>query len=49
MVEVFILMKHKLIATGILAGAILSYSSNVLADTHKFLTFLHGLISPLTI
>ena len=36
MVEVFILMKHKLIATGILAGAILSYSSNILADTHKF-------------
>ena len=35
-VEVFILMKHKLIATGILAGAILSYSSNILADTHKF-------------
>ena len=29
-------MKHKLIATGILAGAILSYSSNILADTHKF-------------
>ena len=35
-VEVFILMKHKLIVTGILAGAILSYSSNILADTHKF-------------
>ncbi|EJV74891.1 S-layer homology domain-containing protein [Bacillus cereus] len=29
-------MKHKLIATSILAGAILSYSSNTLADTHKF-------------
>ncbi|HFU7058122.1 TPA: S-layer homology domain-containing protein [Bacillus cereus] len=30
-------MKNKLIATSILAGAILSYSSNTLADTHKFL------------
>ncbi|WP_144608378.1 S-layer homology domain-containing protein [Bacillus cereus] len=29
-------MKRKLITTGILAGAILSYSSNILADTHKF-------------
>ncbi|PGQ46438.1 S-layer homology domain-containing protein [Bacillus thuringiensis] len=29
-------MKHKLIATGILAGSILSYSSNILADTHTF-------------
>ncbi|HDR7671509.1 S-layer protein / peptidoglycan endo-beta-N-acetylglucosaminidase [Bacillus cereus] len=29
-------MKHKFIATSILAGAILSYSSNILADTHKF-------------
>ncbi|MDA2274999.1 S-layer homology domain-containing protein [Bacillus cereus] len=29
-------MKCKLITTGILAGAILSYSSNILADTHKF-------------
>ncbi|HDR7738583.1 TPA: S-layer homology domain-containing protein, partial [Bacillus thuringiensis] len=29
-------MKHKLIATSILAGAILSYSSNTLADTQKF-------------
>ncbi|MEK5312283.1 S-layer homology domain-containing protein [Bacillus sp. CH_48] len=29
-------MKRKLITTGILAGAILSYSSNILADTYKF-------------
>ncbi|MGX5592377.1 S-layer homology domain-containing protein [Bacillus cereus] len=29
-------MKRKLITTGILAGAILSYSSNILANTHKF-------------
>ncbi|WP_424577976.1 S-layer homology domain-containing protein [Bacillus cereus] len=29
-------MKRKLITTGILAGAILSYSSNILADTQKF-------------
>ncbi|MGA5663816.1 N-acetylmuramoyl-L-alanine amidase [Bacillus bombysepticus] len=29
-------MKHKLIATSILAGAILSYSSNISADTPKF-------------
>ncbi|MES5865395.1 S-layer homology domain-containing protein [Bacillus cereus group sp. RP32] len=29
-------MKHKLITTGILAGAILSYSSSIFADTHKF-------------
>ncbi|MBJ8154304.1 S-layer homology domain-containing protein [Bacillus cereus] len=29
-------MKHKLIATSILAGAILSYSFNTLADTQKF-------------
>ncbi|MEB4841752.1 N-acetylmuramoyl-L-alanine amidase [Paenibacillus jamilae] len=29
-------MKYKLIATGILAGSLLSYSSNILADTHKF-------------
>ncbi|MCU4991507.1 S-layer homology domain-containing protein [Bacillus cereus] len=29
-------MKYKLIATSILAGSILSYSSNTLADTHKF-------------
>ncbi|HFK1550397.1 TPA: S-layer homology domain-containing protein, partial [Bacillus albus] len=29
-------MKHKFIATSILAGAILSYSSNILADNHKF-------------
>lgn len=36
MVEVYIFMKHKFIATSILAGAILSYSSNILADTHKF-------------
>ena len=49
MVEVFILMKHKLIATGILAGSILSYSSNILADTHKFLMFLYGLINLLII
>ncbi|EJQ15301.1 S-layer homology domain-containing protein (plasmid) [Bacillus cereus] len=29
-------MKRKLITTGILAGAILSYSSNILADAQKF-------------
>ncbi|ANV74429.1 hypothetical protein BCM43_28720 (plasmid) [Bacillus thuringiensis] len=29
-------MKRKLITTGILAGAILSYSSNILADSQKF-------------
>ncbi|MGG1327517.1 S-layer homology domain-containing protein [Bacillus tropicus] len=29
-------MKHKLITTGILAGAILSYSSSIFADTQKF-------------
>ncbi len=29
-------MKYKLIATGILAGSLLSYSSNIFADTHKF-------------
>ncbi|MED2794547.1 N-acetylmuramoyl-L-alanine amidase [Bacillus wiedmannii] len=29
-------MKNKLIATGILAGSLLSYSSSIFADTHKF-------------
>ncbi|MED3398321.1 S-layer homology domain-containing protein [Bacillus wiedmannii] len=29
-------MKYKLIATGILAGSLLSYSSNAFANTHKF-------------
>ena len=29
-------MKKKLIATGILAGSLLSYSSSIFADTHKF-------------
>ncbi|MEB9277619.1 N-acetylmuramoyl-L-alanine amidase [Bacillus cereus] len=29
-------MKYKLIATGILAGSLLSYSSNTFANTHKF-------------
>ncbi|PIE93873.1 N-acetylmuramoyl-L-alanine amidase [Bacillus fungorum] len=29
-------MKHKLIATGILTGALLSYSASIFADTHKF-------------
>ncbi|TPV47322.1 N-acetylmuramoyl-L-alanine amidase [Bacillus dicomae] len=29
-------MKYKLIATGILAGSLLSYSSSIFADTHKF-------------
>ncbi len=29
-------MKSKLIATGIIAGSLLSYSSNIFADTHKF-------------
>ncbi|MFB5589707.1 S-layer homology domain-containing protein [Bacillus cereus group sp. BfR-BA-01403] len=29
-------MKYKLIATGILAGSLLSYSSSVFANTHKF-------------
>ncbi|MGX5598907.1 S-layer homology domain-containing protein [Bacillus cereus] len=29
-------MKRKLITTGLLAGAILSYSSSIFADTHKF-------------
>ncbi|WP_242268364.1 N-acetylmuramoyl-L-alanine amidase [Bacillus cereus group sp. BfR-BA-01408] len=29
-------MKYKLIATGILAGSLLSYSSGIFADTHKF-------------
>ena len=29
-------MKRKLITTGLLAGAILSYSSSIYADTHKF-------------
>ncbi|WP_272514354.1 S-layer homology domain-containing protein [Bacillus cereus] len=29
-------MKFKLIATGIIAGSLLSYSSNIFADTHKF-------------
>ncbi|KFN02160.1 hypothetical protein DJ93_4248 [Bacillus clarus] len=29
-------MKHKLIATGILTGALLSYSSSIFADTQKF-------------
>ncbi|MED2040634.1 S-layer homology domain-containing protein, partial [Bacillus wiedmannii] len=29
-------MKRKLITSGLLAGTILSYSSNILADTQKF-------------
>ncbi len=29
-------MKYKLIATGILAGSLLSYSSSAFANTHKF-------------
>ncbi|MCU5641028.1 S-layer homology domain-containing protein, partial [Bacillus cereus] len=29
-------MKSKLIATGIIAGSLLSYSSNTFANTHKF-------------
>lgn len=29
-------MKNKLIATGILAGSLLSYSTSIFADTHKF-------------
>ncbi|PFN02453.1 N-acetylmuramoyl-L-alanine amidase [Bacillus cereus] len=29
-------MKNKLIVTGILAGSLLSYSSSIFADTHKF-------------
>lgn len=29
-------MKNKLIATGILTGALLSYSSSIFADTQKF-------------
>ncbi len=36
MVEVYIFMKRKLITTGLLAGAILSYSSSIFADTRKF-------------
>ena len=29
-------MKNKLIATGILAGSLLSYSTSIVADTHRF-------------
>ncbi|MED2184787.1 S-layer homology domain-containing protein, partial [Bacillus wiedmannii] len=29
-------MKSRLIATGIIAGSLLSYSSNIFADTRKF-------------
>jgi len=36
LVEVYIFMKRKLITTGLLAGAILSYSSSIFADTRKF-------------
>ena len=29
-------MKYRFIATGILTGSLLSYSSNIFADAHKF-------------